>query len=88
MKSDGGGVFHSGVPAAIPTNDPQRKAQLESVSDTGARPSRLIKVQVAGLQHEINGLFLFFQTASMLALVLSCSFLFPSLDICRNASTP
>lgn len=29
-----------------------------------------------------------YQTESMLALVLSCSFLLPNLDICRNTSTP
>lgn len=40
------------------------------------------------LQDEIYEKLPSFQTASMLALVLSCSFLFPSLDICRNASTP
>lgn len=28
------------------------------------------------------------QTASMLARVVTCSFLLPSLEICRNASTP
>lgn len=45
-------------------------------------------VRSSRLQDEINGKFPSFQTASMLALVLNCSFLFPSLDICRNASTP
>ena len=44
------------------------------------RPSRL--------RDEIDGRFSSFQTASMLALVLNCSFLFPNLEICRNASTP
>ena len=54
----------------------------------GRRIYRLLIALIIGLQDEIKGTFLFFQTASMLALVLSCSFLFPSLEICRNASTP
>ena len=48
----------------------------------------LLKTLVATLLDKNDGMFLSFQTASMLALVLSCSFLFPSLDIWKKASTP